>query len=265
MTLLRCLWAALFLGSGLLYSSFAGPDPANEPPSTKCDRPIFVAPDGKALGCIDARAPVQVEEHVPGWVRIRVEGWIPEEDVARLKAPAGKSAISGSVIDAAGKPAAGSMARLVSVDGALDRSVAAVRERHEASRKAMSLQIEELDEKLESALFSSDNLLEAKMNQIHLRDEKRALQQQIQALNERSAQELLKLYERYQIDTVTADANGFFLIEGVQPGAYQLLLISDSPISGPSWLLPVNLVAGQRQSLNLSGKEEHEDPFSPFR
>ena len=265
MTLPRCLWTALFLSSGLLCTTFAGPDPANEPSPAECDLRILAAPDGEALGCINARAPVQVEEHVPGWIRIRVEGWIPEDDVERLEAPTGKAALSGSVINAAGKPAAGSIARLVSIDDALDRSVAAVRERHEASRKAMSLRIEELDEKLNRALFSSDNLLEAKMSQIHLRDEKRDLQQQIQTLNENSAQELLKLYERYQVDTATADTTGFFLIEGVQPGAYQLLLISDTPISGPSWLLPVKLAAGQRQRLNLSGKEQHEDPFSSFR
>jgi len=265
LTLLRRLWAALCLISGLLCPIFAGPDPANDPPPAECDRRILAAPDGEALGCIAAHAPVQIEEHVPGWIRIRVEGWVPEGDVTDLKTPTGKSAVSGSVIDSAGKPASGSIAWLVSVDNSLDRSVAAVRERHEASRKAMNLQIEKLDEKLDRALFSSDNLLEAKKNQTHLRNEKRDMQQQIQTLNESSTQELLKLYESFQVEKATADANGFFLIEGVQPGAYQLLLISDAPNSGPSWLLPLNLAAGQRQRLNLSGKQEHEDPFSSFR
>lgn len=259
------LLMAMFLGSTLPLGAIAAPEADTSTSQRECTRQLLSTPDGESLGCLEADAPVKVEEHVPGWVRIRVEGWIPEEAAVDLQTPAGKAALSGSVIGPGGKPAGGAVARLVTNLDTVSQTVAAIQERHEASRQVMRRQVEELDKKLDRSLFSSDNLYEAKMAQVSLREEKQDLEKQIQALNERSALEVLQLFERHQVGAATADASGFFLIEGVEPGSYRLMLLAGTPTSGPAWYVPVSLSSGQRQRINLSDTQVHEDPFTPYR
>jgi len=256
---------SLLLGLALPLVAFAADEPDLDAARGECPRRMLSEPDGEALACLEPGVPVSVEERVPGWVRIRVEGWIPEEEAALFKSPRGTASLSGSAIDAEGKPAAGAVARLIAPDEALDRSLDTIRERHATSRDVMKRRIEKIDQMLERALFSSDNLYESKMEQVRLRDEKRDLELQAKALSESSAEEVVRLFDQHRVGMAAADASGFFLIEGVQPGSYRLLVISGSPVSGSTWYVPVKLSSGQRQRINLSGMEAHEDPFTSLR
>jgi len=232
--------------------------------AAECARTLLSGPDGAPVGCLDDGAQVRVQERVPGWYRVQVEGWLRESEAQRLPAAGGRSALAGTAVGPAGQPAAGALARLLGHPDELERALAELRQRHEAERRKIDQKLQDVDKALSRALFSSDNLTEASLTRSRLRNERHDLEEQRAALRRRGLDEASALFERYQVLTVTSDAEGFFLLEGVDPGSYRLLVSSGPPGDAPAWYVPVTLASGERRRVDLSVLQTRQDPFTPF-
>ncbi len=255
--------------AAVLLLAVLPPSPAQpgeaEAAAPACERTLLAEPGGDSLGCVNAGTPVRVQERIPGWVRIRVEGWIQESEVLHLATPAGKASVAGTAVGPEGNPASGATARLLSPGAELDQALEALRQRHEASRLALNGRLSEIDRALDKALFSSDNLYEANQNRNRLREDKQNVQGQIETLRRASLQEALSLLVQRQVGIATADAAGFFLIEGVEPGKYRLLLLAGQPGEGQAWYLPLSLKPGERLRIDLTSADARQDPFAHLR
>lgn len=237
------------------------PAQASPPP---CKRPLHSAPDGPPLACLEARAPVRVQERVPGWVRVQIEGWLPERSGADLAALPGRSALALTASLSAGIPAAGAVARLLTGADDLDAQMAALRQRHAVARSGLERRLAEVDRALERVLFSSDNLTQAQENRRRLRAERQDLERQISDLRGRSLGEAAALIGRHQSATAIGDASGFILFEEIEPGEYRLLVTAGRPGEGPAWSADVSLRPGERRRIDLGLPPSGDSPLAGF-
>lgn len=251
--------AALLVSSPAPPAEEARPASASSPP---CAHPLLERPDGPAVGCLGEGAQARVQERIPGWVRVQVEGWMAETAGASLSAPPGLAAVAGTAVSSEGAPAAGAMARLLERVDDLEAALAGLRQRHQAERAELDRRLAEVDRALERALFSSDNLTQAQENRRRLRREREALEERRRVLSQKDLEEALALLERHQARSATSDPNGFFLLEGIQPGRYALLVSSGRPGEGPTWYVPLTLSAGERQRVDLGRSDPRAHPLS---
>ena len=255
----RGLLALLALAPSVARAQEASPAPSPAP----CERPLFGRPEsGPVVGCLGGALAAHVLERVPGWLRVQIEGWIEEPMGASLPAPAGKAALAGSAARADGAPAAGAQARLLRDPEALDVELAALRERREGDRDRIRQRLVGVDQQLERVLFSDDNLTRMQESRRRLRSEREALEQERLALRRKALEEILAVLERHQAGSSSLDTSGFFLLEGIEPGTYRLLVSSGSAADGPTWYVPLSLSPGERRRLDLSGPPSSNTPFS---
>jgi hypothetical protein len=249
-----------------LFSLLAGaaepPPAAGGPPS--CPHRLWHSPDGAPLGCLEEGTPALVQERSGGWIRVRVEGWLPEAEAGRLSPPGRTAALLGTAVLAPGSPAAGAMARLLGRPDEFERDLALLRQKHAASRAELERRRADAERALERVLFSSDNLMQASENRRRLRDELQVIEREQALLRQNGLGEVMALIERHQLRAATADASGFFTIESLEPGEYRLVVGSEHAGDSPAWSLPLALVAGERRQLALSATSERHDPFAGF-
>lgn len=258
MSRLLCLVLAGTLSSAYVVGAEAPPGDVGAP----CLHPLLDKPDGVAVGCLEEQTPIRIREHLPGWVRVQVEGWMPEARAASLAVPSGRAALSISTAVADGRPAAGVSVRLLARPEEVDTELASLRQRYSASRLRIDERLQEVDRALERVLFSTDNLMQAQEQRRILRQQRQTLEQERASLRLKTLDETVTILERRKVGAATGDASGFCQLEGIEPGPYSLLVMAGRPGEAPAWYIPLSLAPGERRRLDLTTLQPRQDPFA---